>query len=77
MNYNDKVITMDNGEKYIVIEQVDYNGKTYLYLINKEDNKDAIFVEIKNDNILKIDPKLFSQHILPLFLEKLSKFNNI
>lgn len=71
MDYSDKVITMSSGEKYIVIEQVDYEGNTYLYLVNKEDDKDAMFVEIKDGKILKIDPELFENKILPLFMKKI------
>ena len=71
MDYSDKVITMSSGEKYIVIEQVDYEENTYLYLLNKEDDKDAMFVEIKDGKILKIDPELFEKTILSLFLMKL------
>ena len=73
MNYTDKIITMDNGKKYIVIEQVNYDSKTYLYLVNRADEKDAMFVEISNGQILKINPELFEKTIFPLFVEKFQK----
>ena len=73
MDYTDKIITMDNGKKYIVIEQVNYDLKTYLYLVNRADEKDAMFVEISNGQILKINSELFEKTIVPLFVEKFQK----
>ena len=74
MDYSDKIITMDNNQKYMVIEQVNYENEIYLYLVNNKDEKDAKFVKIENDKAVTIDPKLFETKILPLFLEKISKY---
>ena len=71
MDYSDKVIKMKSKEEYIVIEQINNKGNTYLYLVNRENDKDAMFVEIKDGKILKINPELFEKEILPLFLEKI------
>ena len=71
MNYTNKVITIDSEKKYIVIEQVNYDKKTYLYMSNDSDSSDSMFVEIKDGDILEIDPKLFNDKILPLFVEKI------
>lgn len=73
MDYTDKKFTLDNGKIYIVIEQVDYNDKTYLYIVNREDEEDNKFVEIINDTLSSIDPDLFKDKLLPIFIEKLKK----
>ena len=73
MDYSDKVITFDNGNKYIVVEQVNYENGLYLYLLNKENNIDTMIVKADGDRILSINPELYESKILPLFLEK---FNN-
>ena len=72
MDYSNKSITMDNGKKYIVIEQVNYEGGIYLYLVNDNDEKDTAFVEVKDGNAVQIDPTLFKDEIFPLFAEKLN-----
>ena len=74
MDYNDKIITMDDNQKYMVIEQVNYENGTYLYLVNNKDERDAKFVKVEDDKIIQIDPKLFETKILPLFLDKMSKY---
>ena len=73
MNYIDKKITLDDNKKYLVIEQVTIDDKIYLYIVNEDDKNDTSFVEVENDSIKAIDPTLFQEKILPLFLEKLKK----
>jgi len=73
MNYIDKKITLDDNKKYLVIEQVTIEDKVYLYIVNEDDKNDTSFVEVENDSIKAIDPTLFQEKILPLFLEKLKK----
>ena len=41
MDYTDKTMTLDNGKKFLVIEQVDYKDHTYLYLVNDENKADT------------------------------------
>ena len=74
MDYSDKSITMKDGREYIVIEQVNLDGNTYLYIVNDKDDNDTRYVEIKDNNILKIDPKLFEEKVFPLFMEKMSNY---
>ena len=73
MDYINKSITMNDGRKYIVIEQVNNDNNVYLYLVNDSDESDTAFVEMKDNEAVQIDPTLFQNKIFPLFLEK---FNN-
>lgn len=73
MDYSDKSFTLEDGKEYIVIEQVNYNGGTYLYLVNDDDETDSAFVEVKENDLVKIDPELFKNIIYPLFIEKLKQ----
>lgn len=70
MDYTNQKFTLDNGNTYIVVEQVDFENKTYLFIVNNVDEKDTIFVEIKDDSILEIESNYFEEKIFPLFLEK-------
>ena len=70
MNYIDNVITINDDKEYIVVKQVELEGKIYLYIVNNKDDKDLRFVEVDNEEIRNIDPTLFQEKLLPLFLEK-------
>ncbi len=71
MNYTNKKFTMEDGKIYVVIEQVDYEDNIYLYIVNREDENDSRFVQIKNDELSDIDIELFKEKIFPLFVEKI------
>ena len=73
MDYINKKITLDDNKKYLVIEQVTIDDKIYLYIVNEDDKNDTSFVEVDNNEIKAIDPTLFQEKVLPLFLEKLKK----
>lgn len=72
MDYNNKVITTVDGKKYLTIEQVIYKEKTYLYLVNEDNEKDSMFVEARDNKFLGIEPELFNKNIFPLFVSKLT-----
>ena len=73
MDYTDKKFTLDDNNTYIVVEQVDFENNTYLYIVNSMDEDDTKFVQIKDDDILDINPNLFNNKIFTLFVEKFSK----
>lgn len=75
MDYTDKKFTLDDGSEQIVIEQVDFNRHTYLYIANLADEDDTRFVEIKDDMILNINPILFSAVIFPRFIKKFQEYD--
>ena len=75
---DNKTFIMEDGTQYEVIENVNYNGKVYLYLVNINDEMDSIFKQLKSkDNELfleDIDSNLFKEHILELFLNKFKDY---
>jgi len=75
MDYTNKKITLDDGSEQIVIEQVDFNRHTYLYIANLANEDDTRFVEIKDDMILNINPILFSAVIFPRFIKKFQEYD--
>ena len=76
MNLDDKVFTLDDNKEYMVIADVTYEGKTYVYLENTLDQQDTLFRElvIAEDNIKlrTIDPDLFDEKIFDLFKDKIT-----
>ena len=54
-------LTLNDNSKFVVIDDFDYEGKEYLYLINRFNHKDACLVGYENDTIHKIDDNIFEK----------------
>ena len=48
------LLTLDDNSKYVVIDSFKLNNKNYLYLINEDDKKTTMAVEVENDEIIEI-----------------------
>ena len=77
-----RVITLGNDEKYLIIEKVESDSNNYYYIaeINQtetdiKDNYKIVYVNNVNDNMFieEITGEDKLKEILPLFLEKFSK----
>lgn len=76
MDLSNKAITMKNGKEYLIIEQVNFEGNAYVYLVNENDYKDAMFRKVitgENMQLEEIDSDLFEEVIYPLFAEKFAE----
>ena len=72
LNLENKVLTIE-GNKYLVVEIVGFSGRTFVYLVNDANPLDAMYREVvKTDawKVVQIEPVLFKDKILPLFIEK-------
>ena len=67
---NGEELSVNDGNTYIVIEQVDYDNHTYLFLLNDNDELDSMFCEVNGKDVLMIEPELFKNKIFPLFIKK-------
>lgn len=74
MDFTNKKITIAEGTTYVVVEQVDLNKHTYLYLVNRNDIEEKRFVEIRGDELSEIESNLFLNRILPLFIQKMMNY---
>ena len=74
----DKKTLINNNKRYVVIEQVNLDGATYLFIINSQDEYDSKFVGIRVENgkvvAYAIEPELFREKVFPLFLEKFASY---
>ena len=67
-NKIDKLITLDNENKYMIVDQGNYNGKCY-FLVNKLDNEENLtdifsIVEENIDNNEKIISSVKDENLL-------------
>ena len=77
MKLDDKVLTLDNGKSYIVMETLEFENKNYAYLSECNNPVDTLFVEIVNNDGLslkQIDQKFLTEKLMPVFMEKLSRY---
>lgn len=77
-----RVITLGNDEKYLIIEEIENKGKEYYYIAEINQTQTDIKDNYKIITINKIEEDLFIEEItgedslkeiLPLFLDKFSK----
>ena len=70
MDLNNKVLTIDEKE-YLVISNIEHNGKQYVYLVNSDDEHDAKYREVVREGedifLEEIDANLFRNEIFALF----------
>lgn len=74
MDYTDKIITLEDGKSYIVIEQLKIDDHIYLYMVDETNQDNSAFVEIKDGSISKIDSEIFDKKVFPMFLEKFREY---
>lgn len=76
INIKDTLTLNDNNE-YIVVSKVNYDNKTYYYLLDKNDIVNMKFCYEDNGELVELEDKELSTKLLPLFLETAQKEVNI
>ena len=77
MNYNKfDIITFDDNNKVVVLEKIEYEGTTYLYVdkVNQEETntlKKFHILRVDNDYLQKETDTEILTNILPLFSNKI------
>ena len=70
MDLSNKVLTIE-GKEYLVISNIEHNGKEYVYLSNKDDDSDTKYREVVKEDgemfLQEIDNELFKNKIFELF----------
>ena len=70
---DNKNVVIINDKRYLIVEKVAYKGKNFAYLINSNDEKDTMFVELEDNVVREIPNDIFATDIFPLFVEKFSE----
>lgn len=78
----DKLIKLKNGLEYVVVDELNYDGRNYAYAVQVDEisetiTKNFIFVEILSDinnkiTLKDIEDKFMFEKITSLFFNKLS-----
>ncbi len=64
------LITLSDGNKYIVISKVYYDNNDYLYLVDVNENNNLKYCYIEDDSIVEITDEELNKKLLPLFFER-------
>ena len=76
-------ITLDDGQDYIVISKINYQGKTYDYIVSINDNTNIKFCyeNPEKHSIVEVLDQEMIKKLLPLFAENsvelLKSFNKL
>lgn len=62
-------ITLDDNNTYVVVSKVEYEGKSYFYLLDEKDNTNLKFCYQDNDELVELNDKELTTKLLPLFYE--------
>ncbi len=74
INIKDTLLLSDNNE-YVVINKLNYNEKTYLFLVNKN-MEDIKFCYQDNDEVVLVENSDTIKNLMALFLKDLVKKAN-
>ncbi len=66
----DYVITLDNDQKYIVVDSINYENKTYLYLTEMADKNKYMIGQLDNEDLIEIEDKTLLGKLLLEFAKK-------
>ena len=66
-------LTLDDNNEYVVISKVNYDGKNYYYLLDKNNMENFKFCYEDNEELVEIEDKELNTKLLPLFVEASKK----
>lgn len=72
MNVKD-VLTLSDGNEYVIASKVNYDYKIYLYLVDINDNKNIKFCYLDNDGVVVVKKENLSQTLLLKLISKMVK----
>lgn len=63
------VLTLDDGNKYVVVSKVSYENKVYYYLVDMNNNGNVKFCYCDSDELVELNNNALIMKLLPLFLK--------
>jgi len=69
------VVTLNDGNEYVVVSKTIYDNKTYYYLVDINDNTNLMFCKEDSDpskkELIEVEDKELVKTLLPLFVNEL------
>lgn len=70
MNIKD-ILTLSDGNKYVIASKVEYNYKIYLYLVDINHNSNIKFCYLENDEVVIVKDSKLINKLSPLLLKEM------
>lgn len=73
MNLRNRMLTIDNGDKYVVIDDIQYLNKKYLLLgkvIEEDIDENLLVAEYNDDKVTFVNNEILKEELLRLFKNK-------
>lgn len=67
------ILTLSDGNEYVIASKVDYDYKIYLCLVDINDNKNIKFCYLDNDEVVIVKKENLSQTLMLKLLNKMVK----
>lgn len=67
------VLTLSDGNEYVIASKANYEYKIYLYLVDLNNNKNIKFCYLDNDEVVIVNDQSLITKILPLLLKEMKK----
>ena len=76
MNLRD-IITLNDNNQYIVVGKIDYEAKTYYYLVDINKNENLKYCYQDNDELVELNDSNLIKKLIPMFgRQALEELNN-
>ena len=63
------ILTLDDINDYVVVSKINYENKTYYYLVDINNNDNLKFCYEDNNELVEVEDKELTTKLLPMFLE--------
>lgn len=71
MNWEIKdTLTLDDNNKYVITSKINYENKTYYYLVDRDNNDNLKFCYEDKGDLVELNDKELITKLLPLFYER-------
>ena len=70
MEEDNYILTLDNNKEYALVSTLEYAGRTYVYLVELENNANCAFLELVDDKKVRT---ITNKHLLSKIIREFAK----
>ncbi len=67
------ILKLDDGNEYVVVSKLNYENKTYYYIVDINNNSNLKFCYEDNNELVELEDKVLITKLLPIFLNESMK----
>ncbi len=70
-NNKDYILTLDNNNRYVLVSNINYDNKAYIYLANIDNPLDIIIGQLIDDEITIVEDEKLLKELLKEFSKQI------